>query len=115
MIVHQIIIISCLVFAIHYTMQPGEIFGFLDDLYEGLAERAYLKGHEKLYAFMCKLKEPIMDCQVCMTPWHGTYLYWLIPWSRLGLPAHDWVAWLVIIIAAMGFNSIIVRLFKNDD
>lgn len=114
MILIQIIIISLLVFAIHYTMLPGEIFGFVDAWYERLAEHAAHKSM-RLYNFLCKLKEPLIACPVCMCPWHGTYLYWLIPWQRIGLPEHDLWAWLVIIIGALGLNSIIVRVFKDDD
>lgn len=114
MIIHQVIIISLLVFAIHYTMLPGEIFDFIEKWYENMAERVAAKGHMKLYGFMCKLKEPLIACPVCMVPWHGTYIYWLIPWPRIGLPAHDWAAWFIIILAALGLNSIIVRVFKDD-
>lgn len=114
MIIHQIIIISLLVFAIHYTMLPGEIFDFIEKWYENIAERAACKGHMKLYGFMSKLKEPLIACPVCMAPWHGTYLYWLIPWAGLGLPTHVWWHWPIIVIAALGLNSIIVRVFKDE-
>lgn len=160
MIIHQIIIISMLVFAIHYTMLPGEIFGFIEkwwkaweDRYlnaadfasqeidrkkeeirvryvgplskqhEGLRDNAIeLIKHSETYRdkflkkalLLEKISQPIFRCPVCMAPWHGTYLYWLIPWQRLGLPAHDVVSWIVIIIAALGLNSIIVRVFKDE-
>lgn len=115
MILCQIIIISLLVFAIHYTMLPGEIFGFIDTRYERLAERAANKNRMRLYNFLCRIKEPLIACPVCMAPWYGTALYWLIPWPRIGLPAHDLVDWAIIIIAALGLNSIIVRTFKDSD
>jgi hypothetical protein len=70
--------------------------------------------HLKKLFLLEKLSQPIFDCPVCMAPWHGTYLYWLIPWQRIGLPAHDWVAWLVVIIGALGLNSIIIRTFKDE-
>lgn len=115
MILIQIIIISLLVFAINYAFLPGEIFGFVDKWYEDQAEHAALKNRMRLYNFLAKLKEPLFACPVCMAPWHGTYLYWLIPWPRLWLPSHDWVAWLIIIIGSLGLNSIIVRIIPKDD
>jgi hypothetical protein len=114
MIIIQIFIISCLVFAIHYTFLPGEVFGFVEKWYERMAQRAAEKNMMKLYEFLCKIKEPIYACPVCMAPWHGTYLYWVIPWPRICLPAHDRAAWIIVVICALGLNSIIVRMFKDD-
>lgn len=150
-----------LVFAIHYTMLEGEVFGFvskwwkrmedghlanadfaskeIDRLNEeikvkyigplskqqaGLMENArelikyseaYRDKELKKTLFLEKLSQPLFRCPVCMAPYYGSALYWLIPWTRLGLPAHDWAAWPVIAIGALGLNSIIVRLFKDDD
>lgn len=160
MIIHQIIIISMLVFAIHYVMLPGEIFGFIEKWWkrmedghlnnadfasqeidrqkeeirtkyvgplskqhEGLRDNAIeLIKHSEAYRdklikkalSLEKLSQPIFRCPVCMAPWHGTYLYWLIPWGRLGLPAHTLWHWPIIVIAALGLNSIIVRVFKDE-
>lgn len=126
MILIQIVIISLLVFAIHYAFLPGEIFGFVDKWWDNM-QLKILKGapmvslkpekykrQAQLYNLTEKLKQPLFSCPVCMVPWHGTYLYWFIPWQRLWLPAHDFVHWLIIILAAMGLNSIIVRVFKED-
>jgi len=147
MIIIQIIIISLLVFAIHYTMLPGEIFGFIDkwwqkheddyfneaDRLNGLADELELTATNRYDAaeidykrrdadalikkanFLDKLSQPLFRCPVCMAPWYGTALYWVIPWPRLWLPAHDWVHWLIVIICTLGLNSIVVRLFKEDD
>jgi hypothetical protein len=153
MILIQIIIISLLVFAIHYTMLPGEIFGFVEKWWSGLEKKisscastfnseakrwgsmhafgfrektetetvteAYykkceLKAIKKLF-LLDKISQPLFRCPVCMAPWYGTILYWLIPWPRLWLPAYDWVHWLIIIICTLGLNSIVVRFFKEDD
>jgi hypothetical protein len=149
----QIIIISLLVFAIHYTMLPGEIFGFVDKWWDNWEKRiinyanackteaAKLKSAHafenrdkteneialQYYNEQCeqkalkklfligKLSQPIFKCPVCMAPWYGTALYWVIPWQRLWLPAHDWVHCVIIIIATLGLNSIIVRVFKDDE
>lgn len=148
MILLQVVIISLLVFAIHYTMQSGEIFGFVSDWWhqrldaitqksDFLMSRIYEIENDtdcdkydahllveyrtqadrllKRVVLFEKISQPIFSCPVCMAPWYGTVLYWLIPWSTIGLPAHNWVAWLVIIICCLGLNSIIVRTFKQED
>jgi hypothetical protein len=89
----QIIIIALLVLSIHYTMQPDEIFGKLGD---------WLEDH-----LPDAIHPAVFTCNICMCPWYGSVLYWLIPWQRLGLPAHDWVAWPVVVIGAMGVNVVI--------
>jgi hypothetical protein len=91
--IEKIIIIALLVNAIHYVMQPGEIFSFIGAvLSDNLPE---------------VLHNPVFDCNVCMTPWYGTALYFLIPWP------HCWQDWLVVVIAAMGLN-VVINLLKPD-
>lgn len=96
--IEKIIIIAILVRAIHYTFQEGEIFGFVQEWFANMNE---------------KLKQPIYDCAVCMSPWHGTYLYWIIwgAWLKTG----TWQEWLVVIIGAMGVNAAINQLTPKDD
>lgn len=151
MIIHQIVIISLLVFAIHYTMLPGEIFGFIEKwwkkkedrllaqaerqltaaqlndsfsneedanpVFEKRAREAYKRADRlmKRHVVLEKISQPLFRCPVCMVPWHGTYLYWLIPWERMALPPHYWIDWLIVIIGALGMNSIIVRIFKDEE
>lgn len=95
--VEKIFIVALIVRAIHYTMQEGEIFGFVQTWFAHMSE---------------KLKQPFFDCAVCMTVWHGTYIYWLIWgfWLNTGM----WQEWLVVIIAAMGLNAIINQMMPND-
>lgn len=85
--IQQIIIIALLVLSIHYTMQPDEIFGKLGDWLEDHLPDAV---HPAVFA-----------CNVCMCPWNGTALYWLIPWQ------HELWQWPVVIIGAMGVNIIV--------
>lgn len=91
---NKALVISVMVFAIWYTFLPGEIFGRVNVWLSTLNE---------------KLKQPLYQCPVCMVPWHGTYLYWVIPWP------HHWVEWIVVVIAAMGLNVIINKSFPNCD
>lgn len=96
--IEKIFIISFLVFAIWYSMKPGEIFS-------GLAKWLDFRISKKLM-------QPIADCHVCMCPWHGTYLYWLI-WG-LWLKTAEWQEWLIVVIAAMGVNGILSHLFPKE-
>jgi hypothetical protein len=85
----QIIIVFLLVLSIWYTMQPGEIFGKLG-LWLGV----------KLPA---NLHPPVFECNVCMTPWYGSVIYWLL--------FHNDVAdWIVTVIAAMGMQVVLNKL-----
>lgn len=85
--IEQIIIIALLVLAIHYTMQPDEIFGKLGDWLEDHLPDAI---HPAVFA-----------CNVCLCPWYGTALYWLIPWH------HELWQWPIVVIGAMGVNVVI--------
>lgn len=91
--IEKIFIISFLVFAIYYTLQPGEIFGWLGDLF-----------HKYFPEWM---HEPVYACAVCMCFWYGTALYWLI-WAA------GWKEWLIVVIAAMGLNSILNRIMRES-
>lgn len=89
----QIIIIALLVLSIHYTMQPNEIFGKLGDCLE---DRLPDKVHSAVFA-----------CNVCMCPWYGSVLYWLIPWQ------HKLWQCPITVIGAMGIN-IIINKWSHD-
>lgn len=93
------LIISLLVLAIHYTMLEGEIFEGLGKWFErNLPERI----HPAVFA-----------CNVCLTPWYGSVLYWLIPWKQLGMTGNSLIQWPVVIITAMAFN-IVYNKWSND-
>jgi hypothetical protein len=93
--IEQIIIIALLVLSIHYTMQPDEIFGKLGDWLEDHLPDAI---HPAVFA-----------CNVCMCPWYGSVLYWLIPWQ------HDLWQWPVVIIGAMGMNVVVNKRVPNNE
>lgn len=90
----KIFVISLFVFAINYSMKEGEIFGFLGDWLGRVLP--------------AKLHDPAFECVVCMAPWYGTALYWLI-W------ADGYKEWLIVIIAAMGFNAILNQIIHRDE
>ena len=83
-----------MVFAIHYTLQEGEIFGFV-----GKWLGTWLPP---------KLHQPIFDCPVCQAPWYGTILYWIF-WHN------GRKEWIICIIAAMGLNAVLVKLFPDKE
>lgn len=89
----EIIVIALIVFAIHYTMQDGEIFSFLGDLFNRLPRA---------------LHNPTYECPVCMTPWYGSALYWLVFHVSI-------IDWIVTVIAAMGLNAVILKLAPDKD
>lgn len=86
----NIIIIFLLVLSIWYTMQPGEIFGKL-----GLWLGSRLPK---------KLHPPVFECNVCMQPWYGSILYWVIPWD------HSLEQWPIVVISAMGLSVALNKL-----
>jgi hypothetical protein len=92
----QSVIIALLVLAIWYTFQEGEIFGFVQKWSD-------LKAAPALF-----------DCNVCMSPWWGSGLFWLIPWSKMNLPKADVWIWPVVVITAMGINAAINKLQPKD-
>lgn len=85
----QIIIIFLLVLSIWYTMQPGEIFGRLG---KWLSQNLPPKIHP-----------PVFECNVCMTPWYGSVLYWL-------LYANGIIDWILTVISAMGMQVALNKL-----
>jgi hypothetical protein len=91
--IEKLIIIALLVLSIWYSMQEGEIF-------EGLGKWLERNLSERIHP-------AVFACNVCMAPWYGTLLYWLIPWQKLGLTVSNWLEWPVVIISAMGINIII--------
>lgn len=94
---NQSVIIALLVLSIWYTMQDGEIFGVLGNWFEH-----NLPGN---------IHPAVFECNVCMSPWYGSLLYWLLPWDKLGLhyEANVW-RWIPCIIVAMGINIVINKL-----
>jgi len=92
--IEKILVTSFCVFAIWYTMQPGEIFGFVQDWFAPMNK---------------KLQDPIYNCPACMGFWHGSGVYWLI-WG-LWLKSACWQEWLVIVISTIGLNAIIINLW----
>jgi hypothetical protein len=92
--ISQILIIALLVDAVHYTLQHGEILGFIGDWLDTWVPD--------------KLQQPVYDCNVCMTPWYGSLFFGLI-W---GGPVKVWI---IVVIAAMGLNAVLNRLSAKDE
>lgn len=90
--IEKIVTISLIVYAIYYSMEEGEIFGGLGTWFENNLPEA--------------IHKPVFACHICMTPWYGTGLYFLIPL----LPA-----WIPLVIAAMGLNAVLSKLFAKDE
>lgn len=84
----QSVIIAFLVLSIWYTFQEGEIFGFVQ-------RWSYLKAAPALF-----------DCNVCMSPWWGSIIYFML-WGV------NW-QWPVVVLSAMGINAAINKLSPKD-
>jgi hypothetical protein len=98
-VLEKSLIISLLTLSIWYTFQEGEIFQGLGKWFEKhLPEQV----HPAVFA-----------CNVCITPWYGTVMYWLIPWDKVGLTRSFLLEWPLVIIGAMGIN-IIINKWSND-
>lgn len=91
--IEKVFIISFIVFAIWYSMRPEAIFEKLGD---------WLEDH-----LPEKLHQPFFSCPVCMAGIYGAVLYWLIYHNGLK-------EWLIVNIAAIGFNAIVSKLFPDD-
>lgn len=89
-----IIIIAIIVFAIWQTMQEGHIFHRLG---------VWFENHLPEW-----MHNPVFACPICLTPWYGSVLYWLI-WGN------SIFEWIVCVIAAMGLNSVILKLAPADE
>lgn len=89
----QAMIIALIVLSIHYTFQKGEIFGSVGNWLE-----------KKLPSY---LHPPVFECNVCMSFWYGTGLYWLI-W---GNNANEWI---IVVLVAMGFNIVFNKWEPKD-
>ena len=95
----KILIIALLILAIHYTMQSGEIFGRLGNWFENNLPKP--------------IHPMIFECNICMCPWYGSVLYWLI--YGVWLHVASWQEWLIVIIGVMGVNIIINKWSHPDD
>lgn len=90
--IEKVIIISFIVFAIWYSLQPDEIFGKVGDLLEDHLPE--------------KFHPPLFACFVCMAGIYGTLLYWTI--------FHNGVReWLIVNISAIGFNAVLSKMFPK--
>lgn len=106
----KIFIISCIVYAIHYSMLEDEIFSFVRKRWDKVENELWgnecvlpLTKHPNILKFMLNARNPVFDCPVCMCPWWGTILYWLLFHNTV-------VEWIICIFAAMGLNYIIAKL-----
>lgn len=93
----KILIISFIVMLIWHSYGEGEIFGWLGDWFGKVLPKA--------------IHKPIFDCSVCMGVWYGIAIYWaghfLLHWQS------SWKECVFVVIAAAGFNAIIVRLWPE--
>lgn len=102
------LIIALIVLSIHYTMLDGEIFGKLGNWF---AKNLPAKIHPSVF-----------ECNVCMTPWYGTPLYFLL--FQKGTPLYlmifgkgDAPWWYIFptLLVAMGINVVINKWAPKEE
>jgi hypothetical protein len=94
-------IIALLVLSIWYTMQEGEIFEKLGFWFS--------KNLPK------KIHPAVFECNICMTIWYGSAIYWLFPWERLGFGEPRLIEWPIVVIGAMALNIVINKWSPDKD
>lgn len=97
---NQALILALLVLSIWYTMQEGELFGKLG---------SWLEDH-----LPYKIHPAVFECNVCMSPWYGSILYWVIPWEEIHIISASLKAWPIVVICAMGLNIVLNKLSKEE-
>ena len=97
-ILTRAIIIALLVLAIWYTFQEGEIFGFVSYYGDRLPD---------------KLQQPLFACNVCMSPWWGSAIYWTLVGLKVW-PDYGITVGLLTAMGAMGVNALINKLQPKE-
>lgn len=97
--IEQALILSLLIIAIWYSMQPDEIFGRL--------------GGWLSDVLPLSIQNPVFDCPACMTPWYGSLLYWVLPWQEFELNDANIKWWPAVVLVAMGLNVVIIKLWPE--
>lgn len=92
--IEQIFIVAFVVWAVYITMQEGMIFEKLGNWLEDKIKSEYWS-------------KPVYSCVVCMSFWHGLYVYWLVF-------GYSWMNCLITIIGAVGLNAVITKLIPDD-
>lgn len=86
-------IIAFLVQFIWASFLPGMIFGRVQTWFAPLRTG---------------MKKMLFSCSICMTPWWGTGLYWL-------LFHQTWQDWLLTVFVAGGISTVFVKLYPYSD
>lgn len=90
--------IGSIVLCIWYTFQEDEIFEsfgyWVDD---------HVKNE--------KWRQPIYACNVCMTPWYGSVVYWLL---AVFVFNGNIIEWILSVLCAMAFNIVLNKLEPKE-
>lgn len=57
--------------------------------------------------------KPLYGCPICMTPYYGTIIYFLMGFSHFLIPS--FFGWLFTIAIASGFSTLIVIMTPDDN
>lgn len=54
------------------------------------------------------IQKPVYSCFICACFWWGSLIYWLV-WGN------SVIEWFITVVAAMGLNGALSKLFRKDD
>jgi hypothetical protein len=95
--IEQVLIVSFIVYFIHASFWPDQIFG-----------RVAYWLEERLPE---KLTMPLFNCPICMTPWWGTLGILIAHHSGVSLfPDVHWLTIMIIVFSAAGLNTVLLQL-----
>ena len=89
LIIERAFIIFLIVIALWCCYLPGMIFGKIN----------YLRIYNKI-------KSPLFECCVCMTPAYGSIIYWTFFHGSV-------IEWVLVILVSMGFSTYFVKIKRN--
>lgn len=100
-------IISFIVMFLHATTRKGHIFGFI-------YERTWnWSGWKK------KLKKPLFDCPICMTPWWGALIcvamYYADFFTFETFTLTVFFKYILILFCAAGISTILIKFLPKFD
>jgi hypothetical protein len=93
------IIIALTVFFLHECTREGMILGFV---------------YFWLYDLPEKIKKPLFDCTVCMSPYYGTLIILVCHWSGYS-PIQNFWQFIICLFMAGGINAIIMGVINRTD
>lgn len=102
-------VISLIVLFIKATTWKGHVFEEVDKFFKSILTP---DGHEE----PVKIYKPIIGCHMCMTPWHGLYLYFVLHFTNIqGFEDIRFQTILFTLLLAGGFAALYMVIMKIQE